>query len=77
LTQRSLHYASFERFHCAMPRSALKLKRTNTLSVRPKKPANVQKKLPPGPERDALLKKTRQAEVTEQWLSSPGWKPPK
>jgi hypothetical protein len=34
------------------------------------------KKLPPGPERDALLKKARQAEITEQWLSSSELKPP-
>jgi len=34
------------------------------------------KKMPPGPERDALLKKVRQAEITKQWLSSPELKPP-
>jgi hypothetical protein len=28
------------------------------------------KKLPPGTERDALLKQARQAEITIQWLSS-------
>jgi hypothetical protein len=28
------------------------------------------KKLPPGPERDALLKKARRAEITDRWLSS-------
>jgi hypothetical protein len=34
------------------------------------------RKLPPGPERDALLKKARQAESTERWLSSRELKPP-
>ena len=34
------------------------------------------KKLPPGPERDALLKKARQAEITQRWLSSAELKPP-
>ena len=33
-------------------------------------------KLPPGPERDALLKKARQAEITGRWLSSSELKPP-
>jgi len=28
------------------------------------------KALPPGTERDALLKKARQAEITDRWLSS-------
>ena len=35
--------------------------------------------LPPGPDRDALLKKARQAEVCnniEGWLRSPGLQPP-
>ena len=35
--------------------------------------------LPHGPERDALLKKARQAEVAsrmDEWLSSPGLRPP-
>jgi hypothetical protein len=35
--------------------------------------------LAPGPERDALLKKARQADVAshmEEWLSSPGLQPP-
>jgi hypothetical protein len=34
---------------------------------------------PPGPERDALLEKARQAETgahINEWLSSPGLKPP-
>jgi len=34
---------------------------------------------PPGPERDALLKKARQADIAahmDKWLSSPGLKPP-
>ena len=34
------------------------------------------KKLPPGPERDALLKENRHAEITQRWLSSPELKPP-
>jgi len=34
------------------------------------------KKLSPGPERDALLKKARQAEITQRWLSSAELKPP-
>ena len=34
------------------------------------------KKLPPGPERDALLKKACQAEITQGWLSSSELKPP-
>ena len=34
------------------------------------------KKLPPGSERDALLKKARQAEITGRWLSSSELKPP-
>jgi DNA anti-recombination protein RmuC len=34
------------------------------------------KKLPPGPERDALLKRARQAEITQRWLSSSELKPP-
>jgi hypothetical protein len=36
--------------------------------------------LPPGPERDALLKKARQAETAlnlEDWANSPGLQPPK
>lgn len=35
--------------------------------------------LPPGPERDALLKKLRQADAAshiEGWVSSPGLQPP-
>jgi hypothetical protein len=35
--------------------------------------------LPPGPERDALLKKIRQAETAsrlDEWASSPGLQPP-
>jgi hypothetical protein len=34
------------------------------------------KKLPPGPERDALLKEARQAEITQRWLSSSELRPP-
>jgi len=37
-------------------------------------------KLPPGPERDLLLKKVRQAETAahiSEWLSSPGLRPPR
>jgi len=34
------------------------------------KPASARKKLPPGSERDALLKQARQAEITIRWLSS-------
>jgi hypothetical protein len=34
------------------------------------------KKLPPGPKRDALLKKARRAEKTGRWLSSSELKPP-
>jgi hypothetical protein len=37
-------------------------------------------KLPPGPERDAMLKKLRQAETAahlEDWANSPGLQPPK
>jgi hypothetical protein len=34
------------------------------------------KKLPPGPERDAVLKKARRAEITDRWLSSSELKPP-
>jgi hypothetical protein len=37
-------------------------------------------KLPPGPEREALLKKLRQARTAahiEEWANSPGLKPPK
>ncbi|MDA9500863.1 hypothetical protein [Bradyrhizobium sp. CCBAU 11357] len=37
-------------------------------------------KLPPGPERDALLKKARQADVANHlsdWVKSPGLQPPK
>jgi len=37
-------------------------------------------KLPPGPERDALLKKARQADVANHlhdWARSPGLQPPK
>lgn len=36
--------------------------------------------LPPGPERDALLKKARQADVAyhlHDWIKSPGLRPPK
>jgi hypothetical protein len=36
-------------------------------------------KLPPGPERDLLLKKARQADeavVMDRWLRSPGLQPP-
>ena len=36
--------------------------------------------LPPGPERQALLKRAREAKLTaefEDWLSSPGLQPPK
>jgi hypothetical protein len=36
--------------------------------------------LPPGPERDALLEKARQADVVNQlhdWVKSPGLQPPK
>jgi hypothetical protein len=36
-------------------------------------------KLPPGPEREALLKKLRQANTAahiEEWANSPGLKPP-
>jgi len=37
-------------------------------------------RLPPGPERDALLKKARQAEMAghlNDWAKSPGLQPPK
>jgi leucyl aminopeptidase len=37
-------------------------------------------KLPPGPERDALIKKARQADVAnhlEDWAKSPGLRPPR
>ncbi|RTL75066.1 MAG: hypothetical protein EKK35_23610 [Bradyrhizobiaceae bacterium] len=37
-------------------------------------------KAPPGPERDDLLKRARQAEAAvhlEQWATSPGLQPPK
>jgi hypothetical protein len=37
-------------------------------------------RLPPGPERDALLKKARQAEMAhhlDDWAKSPGLQPPK
>jgi hypothetical protein len=34
------------------------------------------KKVPPGCERDALLKKARRAEITGRWLSSSELKPP-
>jgi hypothetical protein len=34
------------------------------------------KELPPGRERNALLKKARRAEITERWLSSSELKPP-
>lgn len=37
-------------------------------------------RLPPGPERDALLKKARQAELAnhlQDWVKSPGLQPPK
>lgn len=36
-------------------------------------------KLPPGPERDALIKKARQADVAvhlDDWAKSPGLQPP-
>lgn len=36
--------------------------------------------MPPGPERDALLRKARQMNVSEHlidWLASPGLQPPK
>jgi hypothetical protein len=36
--------------------------------------------MPPGPERDALLRKARQVNVSEhlmEWLTSPGLQPPK
>jgi hypothetical protein len=36
--------------------------------------------LPPGPERDALMKKIRQADTAahlDQWAQSPGLQPPK
>ena len=35
------------------------------------------KKVPPGCERDALLKKARRAEITDQWLSASELQPPK
>ena len=35
------------------------------------------KKLPSGPERDALLKNARRAEITDRWLSSSELQPPK
>jgi hypothetical protein len=38
------------------------------------------KELPPGPERDGLLKKARQADTAshlEDWANSPGLRPPK
>ena len=38
------------------------------------------KKLPPGAERDALMKKARQADVAghlDDWAKSPGLQPPK
>jgi hypothetical protein len=38
------------------------------------------KKLPPGPERDVMLKKASQAEVAchlDEWATSPGLQPPK
>jgi hypothetical protein len=38
------------------------------------------KKLPPGPERDAMIKKASQAEVAahlDDWANSPGLQPPK
>ena len=37
-------------------------------------------KLPPGPERDALLKQARQLDTAihlNEWVSSPGLRPPK
>jgi hypothetical protein len=34
------------------------------------------KKVPPGCERDALLKKARRTEITGRWLSSSELKPP-
>ena len=37
------------------------------------------KKLPPGPEREALLRKARQDEIgahMTEWLTSPGLRPP-
>lgn len=36
--------------------------------------------LPPGPEREAMMKKARQADVAAQvngWITSPGLQPPK
>jgi hypothetical protein len=36
--------------------------------------------MPPGPERDAILKRARQMDITShlrEWLSSPGLQPPK
>jgi hypothetical protein len=36
-------------------------------------------KLPPGPERDAIIKKVRQADVAshiDEWAKSPGLQPP-
>ena len=36
--------------------------------------------MPPGPERDALLRRARQMDITghlREWLSSPGLQPPK
>ena len=35
------------------------------------------KKVPPGCERDALLKNARRAEITDRWLSSSELQPPK
>ena len=38
------------------------------------------KNLPPGPERDALMRKARQADVAchlDDWAKSPGLQPPK
>ncbi|WLB24134.1 hypothetical protein QIH95_50400 (plasmid) [Bradyrhizobium japonicum] len=34
-------------------------------------------KLPQGPERDALIKKARQADLANQWARSPGLQTPK
>ena len=37
-------------------------------------------KLPPGPERDALIKKARQADIAnhlDDWAKSPGLQPPR
>ena len=33
--------------------------------------------LPPGPDREMLMEKVRQAETAMQWVNSPGLRPPK